>query len=139
MLCTIIFVVLSMCMPCLADETQKTIRVGSFEDTFNYVDEHGVRRGYGYELMQALAGYTGWKFEYVKCDWSNCFDKLENGEIDIMGDIAYTDDRAKEMLFSEETMGEEKYVLYADLTNTDILSSDYKSLNGKRIGVVKSA
>lgn len=94
-LCTIIFVVLSMCMPCLADETQKTIRVGSFEDTFNYVDEHGVRRGYGYELMQALAGYTGWKFEYVKCDWSNCFDKLENGEIDIMGDIAYTDDRAK--------------------------------------------
>ena len=138
-LCTIIFVVLSMCMPCLADETQKTVRVGSFEDTFNYVDEHGVKRGYGYELMQALAGYTGWKFEYVKCDWSNCFDKLENGEIDIMGDIAYTDDRAKEMLFSEETMGEEKYVLYADLTNTDILSSDYKSLNGKRIGVVKGA
>lgn len=138
-LCTIIFVVLSMCMPCLADEPEKTIRVGSFEDTFNYVDEHGVRRGYGYEIMQALAGYTGWKFEYVKCDWSNCFDKLENGEIDIMGDIAYTDDRAKEMLFSEETMGEEKYVLYADLTNTDILSSDYKSLNGKRIGVVKGA
>ena len=136
-LCTIIFVVLSMCMPCLADETQKTIRVGSFEDTFNYVDENGVRRGYGYELMQALAGYTGWKFEYVKCDWSNCFDKLENGEIDIMGDIAYTDDRAKEMLFSEEMMGEEKYVLYADLTNTDILSSDYKSLDGKRIGVLK--
>ena len=136
-LCTIIFVVLSMCMPCLADETQKTIRVGSFEDTFNYVDEHGVRRGYGYELMQALAGYTGWKFEYVKCDWSNCFEKLENGEIDIMGDIAYTDDRAKEMLYSEETMGEEKYVLYADLSDMDIVSSDFKSLNGKRIGVLK--
>lgn len=126
-----------MCMPCLADETQKTIRVGSFEDTFNYVDEHGVRRGYGYELMQALAGYTGWKFEYVKCDWSNCFDKLENGEIDIMGDIAYTDDRAKEMLFSEETMGEEKYVLYANLSDMDIVSSDFKSLDGKRIGVLK--
>ena len=31
--------------------------------------------------MQALAGYTGWKFEYVKCDWSNCFDKSENGHI----------------------------------------------------------
>ena len=49
---------LSMCMPCLADETQKTIRVGSFEDTFNYVDEHGVRRGYGYEL---IAGF-GWVY-----------------------------------------------------------------------------
>ena len=135
--CISIFMLFTLCMPCFADEAEKTIRVGSFEDTFNYVDDHGVRRGYGYELMQALAGYTGWKFEYVKCDWSNCFEKLENGEIDIMGDIAYTDDRAKEMLFSEETMGEEKYVLYANLSDTDILSSDYKSLDGKRIGVLK--
>ena len=134
--CISIFIIFTLCMPCLADEAEKTIRVGSFEDTFNYVDKHGVRRGYGYELMQALAGYTGWKFEYVKCDWSNCFEKLENGEIDIMGDISYTDDRAEKMLFSEEPMGEEKYVLYADLSDTDIVSSNFKSLDGKRVGVL---
>ena len=115
---------------------QKIIRVGSFEDTFNYVDKNGVRRGYGYELMQALAGYTGWKFEYVKCDWSDCFDKLENGEIDVMGDISYTDERAQKMLFSDEPMGEEKYILYADLSNMDIGTSDFKSLDGKRVGVL---
>ena len=135
-ICISIFIIFTLCMPCLADVAEKTIRVGSFEDTFNYVDEHGVRRGYGYELMQALAGYTGWKFEYVKCDWSNCFEKLENGEIDIMGDISYTDDRAEKMLFSEEPMGEEKYVLYANLSDTDIVSSDFKSLDGKRVGVL---
>ena len=115
---------------------QKIIRVGSFEDTFNYVDKNGLRRGFGYELMQALAGYTGWKFEYVKCDWSNCFDKLENGEIDVMGDISYTDERAEKMLFSEEPMGEEKYILYADLSDMDIVSSDFRSLDGKRAGVL---
>lgn len=114
----------------------KVIRVGSFEDTFNYVDENGVRRGFGYELMQALAGYAGWKFEYVKCDWSNCFDKLENGEIDVIGDISYTDERTQEMLFSEEPMGEEKYILYADMSNTDIGTSDFKSMDGKRVGVL---
>ena len=148
-LCAAMFVVLGMWMilsvHCWAAETnndekqpqeQKIIRVGSFEDTFDYVDENGVRRGYGYELMQALGGYTGWKFEYVKCDWSNCFDKLENGEIDIMGDISYTDERAEKMLFSEEPMGEEKYILYADLSNMDITTSDFKSLDGKRVGVL---
>ena len=114
----------------------KVIRVGSFEDTFNYVDENGVRRGFGYELMQALAGYAGWKFEYVKCDWSDCFDKLENGEIDVIGDISYTDERAQEMLFSEEPMGEEKYILYADLSHTDIETSNFKSMDGKRVGVL---
>ena len=115
---------------------RRIIRVGSFEDTFNYVDKNGVSRGYGYELMQALGGYAGWKFEYVKCDWSNCFDKLENGEIDVMGDISYTDERAQKMLFSEEPMGEENYVLYADLSHTDIMTSDFKSLDGKRVGVL---
>lgn len=135
-ICISIFILFTLCMPCLADEAEKTIRVGSFEDTFNYVDEHGVRRGYGYELMQALAGYTGWKFEYVKCDWSNCFEKLENGEIDIMGDISYTDERAEKMLFSEDSMGDERYILYADLSDTDIVSSDFKSLDGKRVGVL---
>ena len=154
--CVAIFVVLGMWMMssvhCRAAETnndknqlqtveketteQKIIRVGSFEDTFDYVDKNGVRRGYGYELMQALAGYTGWEFEYVKCDWSNCFDKLENGEIDIMGDISYTDERTQKMLFSDEPMGEEKYILYADLSDMDIGTSDFKSLDGKRIGVL---
>ncbi|MBD8938723.1 MAG: response regulator, partial [Lachnospiraceae bacterium] len=115
---------------------QKIIRIGSFEDTFNYVDKNGVRRGYGYELMQALAGYTGWKFEYVKCDWSDCFDKLEDGEIDIMGDISYTDERAQKMLFSDDQMGEEKYILYADLSDMDIGTSDFKFMDGKRVGVL---
>ena len=110
--------------------------IGSFEDTFDYIDKNGVRRGYGYELLQALAGYTGWKFEYVKCDWSNCFDKLENGEIDIMGDISYTDEREQRMLFSDEAMGEEKYILYADLSNMDLGMSDFKSMDGKRVGVL---
>ena len=144
-LCAGIFAVLGMwilfSVHCWAaetqyDERQQTIRVGSFEDTFDYVDEYGVRRGFGYELMQALAGYTGWKFEYVKCDWSNCFDKLENGEIDIMGDISYTDAREQKMLYSAEPMGEENYILYADLSDTDVVTSDFRSMDGKRVGVL---
>ena len=118
------------------EEQSQIIRIGSFEDTFDYIDENGVRRGYGYELLQALAGYTGWEFEYVKCDWSNCFDKLENGEIDVMGDISYTDERAQRMLFSDEAMGEEKYILYADLSNMDTGTSDFKFMDGKRVGVL---
>ena len=114
----------------------KVVRVGSFEDTFNYVNEKGARKGYGYELLETLSGYTGWQFEYVTCDWSDCFEKLKNGEIDIMGDISYTEDRTEEMLFSDEPMGEEKYYLYADLSRADISASDYKTLNGKKIGVL---
>jgi signal transduction histidine kinase len=114
----------------------KIIRVGSFEDTFNYCNEKGTRKGYGYELLQTLSGYTGWQFEYVTCDWSDCFEKLKNDEIDIMGGISYTEDRAEEMLFSDEPMGEEKYYLYVDLSRADISASNFKTLNGKKVGVL---
>ena len=114
----------------------KVVRVGSFEDTFNYCNEKGARKGYGYELLETLSGYTGWQFEYVTCDWSDCFEKLENGEIDIMGGISYTEDRAEEMLFSDEPMGEEKYYLYADLSRADLSASNFKTLNGKKVGVL---
>ena len=87
-------------------------------------------------MLQTLSGYTGWQFEYVTCDWSNCFEKLKNGEIDIMGGISYTEDRTEEMLFSDEPMGVEKYYLYVDLSRADISASDFKTLNGKKIGVL---
>ena len=114
----------------------KVVRVGSFEDTFNYVNEKGIRKGYGYELLQTLSVYTGWQLEYVTCDWSDCFEKLKNGEFDIMGYISYTEERTEEMLFSDEPMGEEKDYLYADLSREDITASDFKTLNGKKIGVL---
>ena len=114
----------------------KVVRVGSFEDTFNYVNEKGARKGYGYELLETLSGYAGWQFEYVTCDWSDCFEKLKNGEIDIIGGISYTEDRTQEMLFSDEPMGVEKNYLYADLSRADISASDFKTLNGKKIGVL---
>lgn len=114
----------------------KVVRVGSFEDTFNFIDQNGVRRGYGYELMQKIAGYTGWTFEYVTCDWSNCFEKLENGEIDIMGDISYTDERAEKMLYSDIPMGEEKYILYADLDASGIRPSELSTINGRHVGAL---
>ena len=137
MLCLLLLLSVALPVKAAAETAPaKVVRVGSFEDTFNYVNEKGARKGYGYELLQTLSGYTGWQFEYVTCDWSDCFEKLKNGEIDIMGDISYTEDRAEEMLFSDEPMGEEKYYLYADLSRTDISASNFKTLNGKKVGVL---
>lgn len=140
MLCLLLLLSVALPVKAAAETAPaKVVRVGSFEDTFNYCNEKGARKGYGYELLETLSGYTGWQFEYVTCDWSDCFEKLENGEIDIMGGISYTEDRAEEMLFSDEPMGEEKYYLYADLSRTDLSTSDYKTLNGKKIGVLMGA
>ena len=115
---------------------QKVVRVGWYEDSYHITGDNGEKSGYGYEYEQAVAAYTGWKYEYVKGDWAELLEKLQNGEIDMMAALSYTDERAQSMLFSELPMGQEKYYLYADLTNPDISASDLSTLNGKKIVVM---
>ena len=116
----------------------KAIRVGWYEDAYHITGENGNLSGYGYEYEQAVAAYTGWRYEYVKGEWSELLEMLQNGEIDMMGAISYTDERAKTMLFSDLPMGEEKYYLYADLKHTDISASDLSTLNGRRIDMIRN-
>ncbi len=117
--------------------TDNTVRGGSFEETYNTVNEKGERSGYGYEFLQNIAGYAGWTYEYVTSDWTDCFTQLMNDEIDILCGISYTDERAKEMLFSDMPMGEEKYYIYTNASNTDLTAADLSSFDGKNIGVLK--
>ena len=123
-----------------AEETKsKVVRVGWYEDSYNITGKNGERSGYGYEYQQSVASYTGWSYEYVNAGWSELLKMMENGQIDMMSGVSYTEERAESMLFSELPMGEEKYYLYADLTNTDISASDLKSLNGKRVGLLSGS
>ena len=62
---------------------------------------------------------------------------MENGEIDILGGISYTDERAENMLFSDMPMGEEKYYIYTDASNMDLTAGNLDSFEGKNIGVFK--
>ena len=119
------------------ENSDNVVRVGSFEETYNIVNEKGERRGYGYEYLQDIAGYAGWSYEYVTSNWEDCFTQLENGEIDILGGISYTDERAKNMLFSDMPMGEEKYYIYTDASNMDLTAGNLESFKGKKIGVLK--
>ena len=118
------------------NQAEKVVRIGVPDDTYDKINENGKRSGYGYEYLQKIAGYTGWKYEYVDCTWENCFDKLKNDEMDIIEGISYTEERAENMLFSGIPMGDERYCVYAKPDHTDISSSDTASFNGKKIGVL---
>ena len=136
MLCFFV-VLMTLSSMALAQEVQhKLVRIGWYEDIYNVTGEHGERSGYGYEYQQTIAAYTGWKYEYVNADWADLFEMLQRGEIDMLGGISYTDERAQKMLFSELPMGWEKYYLYADVANTDISADNLATLNGKRVGVL---
>ena len=135
--CTMICLTVFPVSASAKEKSDHVIRIGSFEETYNTVNEKGERRGYGYEYLQDIAGYAGWTYEYVTGNWEDCFTQLENGEIDILGGISYTDERAENMLFSDMPMGEEKYYIYTDASNMDLTAGNLDSFEGKNIGVFR--
>lgn len=126
-------------MSACAQGAPKTVRVGWYESPFNMMDAHGRRSGYAYEYQQKIAAYTGWSYEYVDGSWPELYQMLVDGEIDLMSDVSYTPDRAKQMLFPNLEMGAEEYYIFVTPDNTEIRQDDPRTLNGKRIGVNKGS
>ena len=143
LLCIIMFLILPS-LYANAEESapsvkKKAVRVAWYEDSYHITDKNGDRSGYGYEYEQAVSAYTGWDYEYVQGNWDELFQKLQNGEIDLMSALSYTDERAETMLFSDQPMGEEKYYLYADLANSNISAADLSTLNGTSIAMMENS
>ncbi len=136
LLCLVLYITVFPFPVSAEEEKNRTVRVGWYEGTYNTTEPNGEKRGYSYEYQQAVAAHTGWKYEYVEGNWAELMSMLKNGEIDLMGDMSYAEERSASMLFSELPMGEDKYYLYINPSDTDISASDLTTLNGKKIGVV---
>ena len=122
-----------------AKDAGKTVRVGWYDSSFCTRDKSGRRSGYAYEYQMKIASYTGWNYEYVEGSWSELLDMLKKGEIDMLSDVSYTEERAEQMLYPDLPMGAEVYYIFTAPGNKEITASEYSTLNGKRIGVNKDS
>ena len=124
-----------------ADDSEiKTVRVGYYEnEVFQEGAQQGaVKTGYAYEYYQKLSEYTGWKYEYVYGDFSDLYQKLLDGDIDLLAGLAWKEERESIIGYPDAPMGKESYCLVKHSDNEDI-TVDPLTLKGKRIGVLDSA
>ena len=118
----------------------KKVRVG-YLNYPGYQEGYGdePKSGYGYEYLQQIAYYAGWEYEYVNGSFNELLEMLKNGEIDIMGDLSYTAERAQDILFAKEEQGREYYYLFVREDRTDISATDLSTLRGARVGINKGS
>ena len=116
----------------------KTVKVGYLIfDGYQKGKDGEPKSGYGYEYLQKVAYYAGWRYEYVYGEFAELLEKLEKGEIDLMGDLSYTPERAQKFNFAAEEQGREYYYLFVRKDNDRVNINDMTSLNGMHIGVAR--
>ena len=118
----------------------EVIRVGYYENEIfqEGAREGAVKTGYAYEYYRKLSEYTGWKYEYVYGGFSELYQMLLDGKIDLLAGLAYRDDREGLISYPDAAMGSESYYLVRHDTDTGI-TQDTDTLNGRKIGVLDSA
>lgn len=85
------YVILSTVMlssACMATP-DKIVRVGVYENEPKIMPAaDGRPSGLLGDLLQVIAEHEGWQLEPVRCEWQHCLSLLEQGEIDLMPDVA---------------------------------------------------
>ena len=117
------------------EEENKTVRVGYFPYANFQEGGYGEhKQGAGYEYLQKISYITGWKYEYVYGSFKDCLDMLADGEIDLLGSVSYTPERAESIDYSTYAEGTERYWIYTREEHADLADGDLKQMNGCRIG-----
>ncbi|WP_051688720.1 response regulator [Butyrivibrio sp. AE2032] len=118
----------------------ENVKVGYFENEIfqEGAEEGAVRKGYAYEYYLKLSEYTGWEYEYVFGSFSELYQMLLDGEIDLLAGLAYTDERKDIVGYPKLPMGSETYNMVKHASDDSITTSP-ASLENKKIAVLDSA
>jgi PAS domain S-box-containing protein len=118
-------------------QPDSTIKVGIYQNPPKvFINENGNADGIFIEILEEMARLEGWKLEYVRCNWNDCLSHLENSEVDLMPDVAFSIERAKLFSFSNLPVIESWSQVYAAPGNDIKQISD---LDGKSVALVEGS
>ena len=114
----------------------QVIRVGIYQNPpLSFVDEEGNPQGFVVDLLEEAAQNQNWALDFIFCEWDECLRALEAGEIDLLGPIAYSEERVKRFDFSEETLITNWGQVYVQRGETDVSILD---LEGKTLVAIEN-
>lgn len=118
-------------------QAEETVKIGYYEkeDFQEGSSDTAVKSGYSYEYIQKIASYTGWRYEYVYGTWEELYQKLLDGEIDLLAGVAYQPERERELSYPDLEMINETYYIYKDVDDDSIEWGNIESFTGKKIGL----
>ncbi|MBF0100728.1 MAG: transporter substrate-binding domain-containing protein [Desulfobacterales bacterium] len=119
------------------EKDARIIKVGVYENHPKvYTDKNGNITGLFPDIVNSIAESEGWSIEYVLSDWTESLNKLERGEINMMVDVAISEERIQRFDFNEETIFISFSTIYTKPNET---IESYLDLKDKNIAVMKGS
>jgi len=118
----------------------KTVKIGWYHSHLfqEGMSDNVPKSGYSYDYIHKIADYNGWSYQYVYGDWTQLYAMLEKGKIDLLAGVSKTDERMGKILFPDDIMGKEHYVLYQHSDHRVMDDNNMSTFDGKKIGAIRN-
>jgi diguanylate cyclase (GGDEF)-like protein/PAS domain S-box-containing protein len=131
--CLLFLLCAAICLPAFA----QPLRIGVYENEPKiFTNAAGEASGIFVDLARELAEHEGWALEFVSCEWDGCLQALRLGELDLLPDVAYSDERARTFDFHDESVLHSWSQLYG---REDSGLVSLFQLDGKRVAVLRDS
>ena len=120
-----------LCMPVRADTV---LRVGVYDNPPKVL-WNTQASGSFIDLLKEISRVRGWELQFERCDWQRCLEMLERGDLDLMPDVARTDERERRFDFHQTPALHSWSQLYR---RSGIRVESVLDLQGKRVAVLSS-
>lgn len=132
---TLLFFFILISAPAASDDIghDGKVKIGFFSlEPISFPDENGEAQGFNPDLLKKIAELEGWQPVFIHGSWGEGIDRLEANEIDLMINVAYSEDRAKKLDYNyEPTLQLWGQVFIRPNSNIKLITD----LAGKRVGI----
>ncbi|NVJ67433.1 MAG: EAL domain-containing protein [Gammaproteobacteria bacterium] len=114
----------------------KKIKVGVFQSPpMIILEDNEEPKGFVIDFITAIAERENWQVEWVRDTWANLLERSKRKELDLMTFIAYREDRAQYLNYSEENFITGWGQVYTHSSN---LFQSVLDFDGKKVAILKN-
>lgn len=85
------------------NQSSAALRVGVYDNPPKiYINDQNQADGILWRLLKEMAARENWQLQAVQCEWNNCLQQLESGAIDLMPDVASSENRSQRFDFHQQ-------------------------------------
>ncbi|MGY6530070.1 MAG: EAL domain-containing protein [Cyanobacterium sp.] len=118
-------------------DLEEEIKVGIYQNSPKvFVDDNGKPAGFWVDVLNEIARKNDWSIVYVPCVWSECLNQVQDNQLDLMVDVAYSPERDRTFAFNGNVVLASWSEIYA---RQGLKLNSILDLEGKTIGILKSS